>query len=168
MATVPALDDASSWLYMDASSWLYAIEDRSVFHAARGLLARIRCEWKPGTWLPSDRRLARELGLTQRSVVTARRHLETRGLLTGRRVLAPDALHPDDIALDAYVRDRIHCGFYRPGSALPTGILGHDFRLTAAQVRRACRRLVADGLLHDLDAPHGAGLYIATPEKAPC
>ncbi|MFJ2744778.1 GntR family transcriptional regulator [Streptomyces sp. NPDC087440] len=151
------------------SSWISGIQNHATARAAKGLYDRIRTRWQPGTVLPSDRELAVELGVPTHAVFRGRQHLETRGYLVRRKVLAPGALHPHDIALDAYVRDRISTGHYAPGSALPTGILGADFTLSPGEVRRACRRLVADGALHLADGPYGRGLYVTTDrQEAPC
>ncbi|MEU8889847.1 GntR family transcriptional regulator [Streptomyces sp. NPDC048442] len=151
------------------SSWISGIQDPSTAQAARGLHRRIRTQWRAGTRLPSDRALAAELGVSEWAVFRGRRHLETRGLLVRRTVLAPGALHPDDIALDACVRDRIRSGYYAPGTALPTGILGADFTLKPGEVRRACRRLIATGALRVEDGPYGRGFYVAAQrQETPC
>ncbi|WP_433549189.1 GntR family transcriptional regulator [Streptomyces sp. CA-294286] len=150
--------------------WLDAIEDPVTAQAARALHQHIRARCPSGSRLPTDRTLAAQLGHSQHTIYRARRHLETHGLLSGRNrtVLGSGDTHPDDIALSACVRDRIRSGYYQPGHALPTGTLGADFALTRAQVRRACRPLIAAGLLHDQDGPHGPGLYVAHPLRQPC
>ncbi|MFF1343913.1 GntR family transcriptional regulator [Streptomyces sp. NPDC058290] len=132
----------------------------------------IAAHYPPGQKLPlargSHRRVARALAdrlhLTEQSVSTALRTLDSLGVIQmtgGPRVLGPYELHDDDIALDATVRQRILSGYYRFGQALPTGLLGEEFLLTAEQVTRALRRLVRDDWVRrDPRGPYGPGYYI--------
>ncbi|MFD8952477.1 hypothetical protein ACFV0B_26880 [Streptomyces xanthophaeus] len=79
---------------------------------------------------------------------------------------SPTQPHPDDLELQATVRDRVQSGHYRQGQAVPTGLLGDEFGRTAAQVRRAARQLIADGTLYEDPAgPYGPGLYVARPQR---
>ncbi|MEV7959088.1 hypothetical protein [Streptomyces sp. NPDC088141] len=65
----------------------------------------------------------------------------------------------------AIIRERILNMIYLPGEALPVGILARQFGLTTRQVtHRACRHLIAEGLVHhDNKGPHGPGVYVTQP-----
>ncbi|MFI5752339.1 GntR family transcriptional regulator [Streptomyces sp. NPDC051644] len=84
---------------------------------------------------------------------------------SGRRILRPGLPHPHDTEVIATIRERIQNMIYRPGEALPVGILARQFGLTARQVaHRACRQLIAEGLVHhDNKGPHGPGVYVTQP-----
>lgn len=122
---------------------------------------------RPGEVLPKSNTLAEELHLTAIGVKTALRTLEAEGAVAatpaGRAVLDPTQVHPHDVVLQLNVRDRITTGHYRPGSALPTGLLGHEHGLTSQEVTRALRRLVAQQLVrHDPAGDHGPGYYVTS------
>ncbi|MFI5670344.1 GntR family transcriptional regulator [Streptomyces sp. NPDC051704] len=76
--------------------------------------------------------------------------------------------HPRDRGLHGAVRDRIHAGHYRPGTALPTGLLGEEFGLLPHHVQRALRFLTAEKTLRfDENGAYGPGHYIpAGPTEA--
>ncbi|MFD6181373.1 hypothetical protein [Streptomyces goshikiensis] len=76
-------------------------------------------------------------------------------------MLGPNDLHPDDVAFDTAVRDRIASGHYRFGQALPSGLLGVEFGLESDQFDRAFRHLMRDALVrHDARGPFGPGYYV--------
>ncbi|AJT62424.1 hypothetical protein T261_0735 [Streptomyces lydicus] len=144
-----------------------AANERQLLNATLLIRQHIHERYKPGDELPSPPALAEAVGLPKTVTVTAMRRLDTLGVIAigalGSRpvLLAPDAHHPKDIALDLSVRERIDSGYYQPGQALPVGILGREHNLAIPQVERACRRLIADRLLYrDTEGPHGPGLYI--------
>ncbi|MEU2835328.1 GntR family transcriptional regulator [Streptomyces lavendulae] len=59
------------------------------------------------------------------------------------------------------VRQRIVSSNYEAGQALPTGLLGAEFRPSSAQVRRALRSLVWDGWVkRDEQGLDGPGYYV--------
>lgn len=124
----------------------------------------------PGGDLPGAEHLSRRLGLQVPHINRALVALDTLGAIAIRRgsgalVLAPGQQHPDDVELDLLVRGRILSGFYKPGHALPSGLLRHQFRLSDGQFARACRHLVAGALLRQGDTPYGPGFYIAKPAE---
>ncbi|MFD4945532.1 GntR family transcriptional regulator [Streptomyces sp. NPDC058409] len=127
---------------------------------------------RPGATLPSVQSLARGTGLSVGEVKTALHQLNDLGFIcyeprdqNGRRILCPDLPHPHDTEAIATIRKRILNRIYRPGEALPVGILARQFGLTARQVtHRACRQLIAEGLVHhDSQGPHGPGVYVTQP-----
>ncbi|MFG2631991.1 hypothetical protein [Streptomyces sp. NPDC048473] len=137
-------------------------------HIARSL--------RPGATLPSARSLAHGTGLSDGEVKTALHQLNDLGIICyqarerdGRRVLSPGQPHPHDTEVIATIRERIRNMVYRPGEALPVGLLAHQDRLTAHQViYRACRQLIDEGLVHhDDQGPHGRGVYVAHRPKSP-
>lgn len=147
-------------------------------HIAALMLVRdhIRKNYRPGQRLPivkgaycaAAKAIALRLGLPLLHVATALKVLNSSGEIHlhagihGPLVLGRDDVHPDDVAFDAAVRDRLASGHYRFGQALPTGLLGVEFGLESDQVDRALRHLVRDGLVrHDLRGPYGAGYYVA-------
>ncbi|MER7952083.1 hypothetical protein ABTY59_32295 [Streptomyces sp. NPDC096079] len=126
-----------------------------------------------GADLPTAALLARTLGLNVWEVGPALMHLDTYGEIvyrggprSGRSYrLRSDEQHPDDVALDRDVREKIKSGHYQQGAPLPTGILADRYGLTPPQFLRACRRLLADRLIaHDENGPFGPGLYVVRRE----
>ncbi|MFJ2745342.1 hypothetical protein ACIO3O_37425 [Streptomyces sp. NPDC087440] len=123
----------------------------------------------PGGRIPTLLELRGELpGLSLHVIRAALQTLSREGVLAryGRvtRVLGPDEIHPDDQALVATVRSDIEVGRYRPGYALPTGLLSYVFGHDRAETHRALRHLVQEGRLRRLCAesgPHGPGYYIS-------
>lgn len=138
------------------------------------LRSHIRDTYRPGARLPTAkgayrptaRALSSELGLPEHCVVTALRTLNAAGeIQIGRggapRVLGPHEMHDDDTPFVVTVRQRILSSHYKAGQALPTGLLGAEFRMSAVHVRRALRSLVWDGWVRcDEQGLHGPGYYV--------
>ncbi|MCB5164586.1 hypothetical protein LG634_07025 [Streptomyces bambusae] len=128
--------------------------------------AHLHQAYAPGDLLAPLNVIAALLGLPHNSVRRAVRQLDTLGELAicrprTRIVLARDEVHPHDRDLVAVVGARIRAGRYRPGHALPTGLLGEEFSLRPEHVRRACAHMVAAGLLVQDDAgPYGPAYYV--------
>lgn len=127
---------------------------------------------RPGATLPSVQSLAHGTGLSVGAVKTALHQLNDLGFIcyepraqNGRRILRPGLPHPHDTEVIAIIRERILNMIYLPGEALPVGILARQFGLTTRQVtHRACRHLIAEGLVHhDNKGPHGPGVYVTQP-----
>ncbi|MFE2559750.1 hypothetical protein ACFXGT_27730 [Streptomyces sp. NPDC059352] len=148
-----------------------AEHQRRLTAAVLGIQERIQSH-PYGADLPTTRDLARDLRQRESHIRMGLKALEERGVLVLRHMrafrLAPGELHPDDVTLDHEVRQRIRSGEYAPGSALPTGILADRHGLdTPEKVGRACRRLIADGLVCHCHGPFGPGLYVASCGWAP-
>ncbi|MEW1632611.1 hypothetical protein AB0469_00870 [Streptomyces sp. NPDC093801] len=127
---------------------------------------QISIAYPPGTSVPGTEELARVLRLPKAHVHRALRRLDTLGeisLHTGSLPvrLSPHEPHPRDRALHGAVRDRIRAGYYLPGQALATGLLGEEFRLRPHHVQRALRFLVAEKTLRfDEHGAYGPGHYV--------
>ncbi|MGW6842135.1 hypothetical protein [Streptomyces sp. NPDC054958] len=111
------------------------------------------------------RTLAATLKLPVAHVSAALTALDTLGVVAVRwrsvQVLGPDQPHPADVALQDTIRARARSGYYRLGSALPTGFLGEEFAMTSLEVARACRYLTGDvTLTRDPHGPYGPGFYV--------
>ncbi|WP_369776275.1 hypothetical protein [Streptomyces sp. R33] len=112
--------------------------------------------------------LATQLGIPALRIAVVLKALDSEGEIAlrpdGRGMVvldSPRQPHPDDLELQARVRERVRSGHYTEGQAVPTGLLGHEFGRTTAQVRRAARQLIADGTLYeDVFGPYGPGLYV--------
>ncbi|MEV7418349.1 GntR family transcriptional regulator [Streptomyces sp. NPDC089919] len=128
--------------------------------------AHVRRRYGPGDVMGGLADVAQELGVSRIAVRQAVRRMDILGEIAICRprlriVLGPGQVHPHDLPLVAAVGARIRAGRYHRGQALPTGLLGEEFGLTPAQVRRACTRLQADGLLGEDEAgPHGPAYYV--------
>ncbi|GGZ95128.1 hypothetical protein GCM10010371_63790 [Streptomyces subrutilus] len=116
--------------------------------------------------------IAGHLGLNSEYVRAALRILDLRGDVAvlphrGVLVLHPGQPHPRDAAMTDLIRSRITSGIYRPGHTLPLGLIALDLHVTARQLRRACRPLIHEGLVHNrVHGPHGPGLYVrAVPAR---
>ncbi|MFD9575367.1 GntR family transcriptional regulator [Streptomyces sp. NPDC059982] len=159
------------------------LADHELEHGASVLQlvrSHIRANYRPGARLPgvegahrpTAKALASALRLPEYSVVTALRALNAAGEIqaghgAAARVLGPREMHGDDTAFVATVRQRISSSHYGDGQALPTGLLGDEFRLSPAQVRRALRSLVWDGWVkRDEQGPHGPGYYVVRTAPA--
>ncbi|MFJ5546780.1 GntR family transcriptional regulator [Streptomyces sp. NPDC093225] len=120
----------------------------------------------PGASIPSTKQLARALRLPEKHVHQGLLRLDSLGeiaLHTGNRPvrLRTREPHPRDRALHGAVRDRIRTGHYRPGQALPTGLLGEEFGLLPHHVQRALRFLTAEGILrYEEQGAYGPGHYV--------
>ncbi|MFD7101951.1 hypothetical protein [Streptomyces celluloflavus] len=144
---------------------------------ARALVAirqYIRDRHLSGDRLPTASQIAARLDLPYAAACNALRHLDTEGVIAftsgtrAPRVLKDGEPHPHDAALEQAVRQRVRSGHYKTGQPLPTGLLGKEFHLTSAHTRRACRRLIAEGVLrHDEHGRHGPGLYITAHTPIP-
>ncbi|MFG2483363.1 GntR family transcriptional regulator [Streptomyces virginiae] len=126
-----------------------------------------------GSSLPSTKQLARSLNLPEKHVHQGLLRLDTLGEIVLHTGSLPKRLrerepHPRDRCLQGAVRDRVRSGHYRPGQALPTGLLGEEFGLLPHHVRRALRFLTTEQLLrHDKRGVHGSGYYVpATISRA--
>ncbi|MEV7556496.1 hypothetical protein [Streptomyces sp. NPDC089795] len=119
------------------------------------------------------RELGSALGLSESLVAAALAVLEQRGdiaVVDGSAIyLEPGQPHPDDAEITAHIRARITPDGYRPGQALPLGLIAHDCKVPVAQVRRACRPLISTRSLRSLpNGPHGPGIYVReAPSTAP-
>ncbi|MEU9373703.1 hypothetical protein AB0D94_08050 [Streptomyces sp. NPDC048255] len=119
------------------------------------------------------RELGSALGLSESLVAAALTVLEQRGdiaVVDGSAIyLEPGQPHPDDAEITAHIRARITPDGYRPGQALPLGLIAHDCKVPVAQVRRACRPLISTRNLRSLpNGPHGPGVYVReAPSGAP-
>ncbi|MFE9566871.1 GntR family transcriptional regulator [Streptomyces sp. NPDC006487] len=128
--------------------------------------AHVRRRYAPGEVLGPLSGIARDLLLQQNAVRRALRRLDTLGEIaicgpSTRVVLEPGQMHPHDLPLARAVRARILAGRYRSGQALATGLLGDEFALSPAHVRRACAHLLAEGLLRQDEAgPFGPAYYV--------
>ncbi|MET9958225.1 GntR family transcriptional regulator [Streptomyces sp. NPDC006326] len=122
--------------------------------------------YPPGTSLPPIKHLALLLRLPVKHVHLAILRLDTLGEIVLHTGGAPVRLgrcepHPRDRGLHGAVRDRIRAGHYRPGTALPTGLLGEEFGLLPHHVQRALRFLTAEKTLRfDADGAYGPGHYV--------
>ncbi|MFK0017168.1 GntR family transcriptional regulator [Streptomyces sp. NPDC091027] len=126
----------------------------------------ITTAYPPGTSLPSTRQLALALALPQKHVHQGLLRLDSLGEIALHTGSLPVRLrtrepHPRDRALHGAVRDRIRANHYRPGQALPTGLLGEEFGLLPHHVQRALRFLTSEGTLrYDERGAHGPGHYV--------
>ncbi|MFD8414050.1 GntR family transcriptional regulator [Streptomyces sp. NPDC059650] len=125
--------------------------------------------YRANSILPTTKELAARLHLPTAHVHQALRRLDARGVIAVRASvgavrLSAYAPHPNDLALQGAVRDRIRVGYYRPGQAIPTGLLGAEFSLRSRDVQRALRYLTTTGVLHyDERGPFGPGHYVPAP-----
>ncbi len=144
--------------------------DRLLPLAAGELVARVRTAvsaYAYGETLPTTRNLGRELGAPYEHVRAALDALEAAGEVAVRqRVyryrLRPGQLHPQDIEFDRAVRGALTKRVYAPGAALPVGLLGRRHGVASQHLARACRHLIADGLVAHRDGPAGPGYYVTT------
>ncbi|MFK0047869.1 hypothetical protein ACIQU4_28045 [Streptomyces sp. NPDC090741] len=119
------------------------------------------------------RELGSALGFSESLTAAALAVLEHRGDIAvieeGAIYLGPGQAHPDDAEITAHIRARITADGYRPGQALPLGLIAHDCQVPVAQVRRACRSLISTRHLQSLpNGPHGRGIYVReAPSEAP-
>ncbi|WP_411143106.1 hypothetical protein [Streptomyces sp. x-80] len=142
---------------------------------ARALVAvrqHIQDQYSPGERLPPTHEIAAGLNLPYHYALRALRQLDAEGVIARTHsfswVLHPGELNPRDAALEKTVRERINSGRYTSGQPVPIGLLGTEHSLTGAQVQRACRRLIAEGVLrHDEHGRHGPGLYITAHTPIP-
>ncbi|MFB6557504.1 GntR family transcriptional regulator [Streptomyces sp. NPDC056400] len=121
---------------------------------------------QPATEKESVNHLASLLSLSHKHVQTALQQLHDRGAVAlippqGVLVLGPQQPHPADTGIADLIRRRIASGGYRPGQPLALQLLALHFRMSADQVRRACRPLIRAGLLHSRpNGPYGPGIYV--------
>ncbi|MFE6782110.1 hypothetical protein ACFVFF_07600 [Streptomyces sp. NPDC057680] len=128
-----------------------------------------------GETLPTASALAVALDVETRFISPALTHLDAEGALVyrgGNRApgrsyrLRPGEQHPDDVAFDRDVRQKIASGHYRPGTPLPTQILADRHGLAPSKLPRASRWLIKDRLIaHREEGPLGPGLYVACQER---
>ncbi|MFI5980533.1 hypothetical protein ACIBEA_06610 [Streptomyces sp. NPDC051555] len=109
------------------------------------------------------RALGSHLGLSQSLAAAALGVLEQRGdlAIAGATLIVVPAgqPHPDDVAIADRIEETALA--YRPGQALPHGLIALDLGVEAARVRRAARPFISSGLLrYRLHGPHGPGLYL--------
>ncbi|MFI1226219.1 MULTISPECIES: hypothetical protein [unclassified Streptomyces] len=121
-----------------------------------------------GELLPTSSELARKLQESEDRVRVALRALEAAGetSLHGRARrfrLRPGQLHPMDADFDRAVREGLAKRMYVPGAALPTGLLGRRHGVASRHLARACRQLIADGLIAHRNGPAGPGYYVLAP-----
>lgn len=133
-------------------------------------MARVRAAvsaYAYGETLPPTRKLAREVGAPYEHVRAALDALEAAGEVAVRqRVyryrLDPGQLHPQDTEFDRAVRKALASRQYTPGTALPVGLLSRRHDVPPLRIARACRHLIADGLVAHRDGPAGPGYYVTT------
>lgn len=123
-----------------------------------------------GETLPTAGALADALDVEARFIGPALTHLDTEGALVyrgGNRGsgqsyrLGPGEQHPDDVAFDRDIRQKIANGHYQQGSPLPTQILADRHGLETGQLPRASRQLIKDRLIASREeGPLGPGLYV--------
>ncbi|MYT82384.1 regulatory protein, gntR family [Streptomyces sp. MnatMP-M77] len=143
--------------------------------AAGELVARVRAAvsaYAYGETLPPTRKLGREVGAPYEHVRAALDALEAAGEVAVRqRVyryrLDPGQLHPQDVEFDRAVRGALTKRVYAPGAALPVGLLGRRHGVASQHLARACRHLIADGLVAHRDGPAGPGYYVTTTSPSP-
>ncbi|MFE1803788.1 hypothetical protein [Streptomyces sp. NPDC059533] len=120
----------------------------------------------PGAPLPSTKQLALALGLPEKHVHQGLLRLDSLGEIALHTGSVPVRLrtrepHPRDRGLQGAVRDRIRAGHYRPGTALPTGLLGEEFGLLPHHVQRALRFLTMEkSLRFEENGAYGPGYYV--------
>ncbi|MGW2105025.1 hypothetical protein [Streptomyces sp. NPDC001948] len=55
---------------------------------------------------------------------------------------------------------------YRPGQALPAGLIAHRLRVESADVNRALKELATAGVVvHQPNGPHGNAFYLPTGKR---
>lgn len=132
---------------------------------------RVRSRSRSRSQIARD--LGSALGFSESLTAAALAVLEHRGDIAvveeGAIYLGPGQAHPDDAAITAHIRARITADGYRPGQALPLGLIAHDCKVPVAQVRRACRSLISTRHLQSLpNGPHGRGIYVReAPSEVP-
>ncbi|MFJ1742558.1 hypothetical protein ACIOG4_28275 [Streptomyces microflavus] len=71
----------------------------------------------------------------------------------------PNRPSPDDPV--PVIRKRLASGGYRPGQALPTGLIAHRLQTTTEAVKAAMGELVASGEVeYRFAGEHGPGFYL--------
>ncbi|MFJ9789326.1 hypothetical protein [Streptomyces globosus] len=122
--------------------------------------------YPPGAPLPRTKHLALALRLPVKHVHQGLLRLDSLGEIVLHTGNVPVRLgtrepHPRDRGLHGAVRDRIRAGHYRPGTALPTGLLGEEFGLLPHHVQRALRFLTMEKTLRfEEDGAYGPGHYV--------
>ncbi|MFE8910904.1 hypothetical protein [Streptomyces globisporus] len=79
----------------------------------------------------------------------------------------PTSLRPSptrfalDALLPAQIRHRLACGGYRPGQALPAGLIAHRLKTTTAAVMAALAELADKGdVEYRASGEHGPAYYL--------
>lgn len=73
---------------------------------------------------------------------------------------SPNRPSPDD-PLPVQIRHRLASGGYRPGQALPTGLIAHYLRTTTAAVKAALAELAEEGdVEYRCTGEHGPAYYL--------
>ncbi|MFF6903916.1 hypothetical protein [Streptomyces hydrogenans] len=145
--------------------------EREFVRRRHTLLFQLRqhlARYKYGEALPVTVSLAKALDLDAKEVAAALADLDTRGELVYRGSqrrgpsyrLRPGEQHPDDVAFDREIRQKIARKDYQQGNPLPTQILADRHGLVPSLIPRACRRLIKDGVIAYREGSLGPGLYV--------